>query len=171
MIYLWASLLVVWNAVAVFLTLLSLPGTWLMVLATVLLAWWQWDIRMFSPWTLGIVVALAVAGEVLEFLASAVGVRKAGGTRRGSLGALLGSIVGAIIGTLAIPIPVIGSLVGTCGGAFAGAWLLEITSGRTAAESVRSGLGGGAGRVMGTLAKFVIAVILWVIIAVAAFWP
>ena len=69
MIYLWASLLVVWNAVGVFLTLLSLPGTWLMVLATVLLAWWQWDVRMFSPWTLGIVVGLAVVVLTLTALA------------------------------------------------------------------------------------------------------
>ena len=85
MMYLCASLLVVVNAFWLVLTLLMLPGNWMMVATTGLVAWWQWDKGMFSPWTLAAIAALAAAGEVVEFASSAFGVRKVGGTRGAAL--------------------------------------------------------------------------------------
>lgn len=171
MIYLWASLLALVNLVWLALTVLTLPGNWMMVATTALVAWWQWDAGMFSPWTLALIVALAAGAEVLEFVSSAVGVRKAGGTRWGSLGSLLGAIGGAIAGTVLIPIPVVGSLVGVCGGACIGAWALEAAWGRTARQSLKAGVGAGVGRFLATVLKLAVGVVIWVIVAVAAFWP
>ena len=171
MIYLWASLLVVVNAFWLALTLLMLPGNWMMVATTALVAWWQWDKGMFSPWTLAAIVALAAAGEVLEFLSSALGVRKAGGTRWAALASLAGAAIGAAVGTFAIPVPVLGSLLGVCVGACAGAWACEAALGRSLTRSAKVSLAAGAGRLLGTIAKLLIGTVIWLIVAAAAFWP
>ena len=171
MMYLCASLLVVVNAFWLVLTLLMLPGNWMMVATTALVAWWQWDKGMFSPWTLAAIVVLAAGGEVAEFFFSALGVRKAGGTRWAALASLAGAMIGAVVGTFAIPVPVLGSLIGVCVGACAGAWAGEAASRRRLKDSAMVSLAAGAGRLLGTIAKFVIGVLIWLIVAVAAFWP
>ncbi len=169
MTYLWAAILVLTNALWLVLDLLGLPGNWLMVAGTLLVAWLRPG--MFSAGTLVAVVIVAAAGEVLELLSGALGARKGGAGRRGSAGALLGGFVGAIAGTFLIPVPVLGSLVGACAGACLGAWSLEMSGGRDFDESLRAGVGAGVGRALGTVVKLAAGVLLWLVIAVAAFVP
>ncbi len=172
--YLFATLLVALNTVWLFLVVLGLPGTWLMVGGTLILAWWRRDAgdgAMFSNPVLVLICVLAGLGEVLEFLAGVVGSKVAGGSRRGALGALLGALVGGIGGTFLIPIPVLGSLLGAGLGAGLGAWGLELHSGREMRAALRSGAGAGVGRLSGATAKLIVALLIWVIIAVAGFWP
>ena len=57
MLYLWATLLTLLNAGWLATVLLGLPGTWLMVITTALVAWWQWDQGM-----IGLPVLVAIAG-------------------------------------------------------------------------------------------------------------
>jgi uncharacterized protein YqgC (DUF456 family) len=171
MMYLWATILVIVNAVWLFLNLFGLPGNWLMLGSTVLVAWLYWDRGMIGRWTLLILLALATAGEVLEFVAGAVGTRKAGGSRSGAFGALLGGLIGAATGTFVIPVPVLGSLIGASAGAFCGALALELAGGSELEPAVRSGVGAGVGRFFGTMVKLVVGVGIWVVAAVAAFWP
>jgi uncharacterized protein YqgC (DUF456 family) len=175
MIYLCAALLVVLNAVWLLLVALGLPGNWLMVLSALLVAWWRWDAApgqpMFGTPVLIVICGLALAGEVAEFIAGAVGSKTAGGSRRGAVGALGGAVVGGIVGTFVIPIPVLGSLLGTCGGAAIGAWGLELAGGVSVRRSLQVGVGAGVGRLVGTLAKLGVGIAIWTIVAVAAFWP
>jgi uncharacterized protein YqgC (DUF456 family) len=176
-IYLWATLLTLVNLIWLCLNLLALPGNWLMLATTMLLAWWQWDPakpagdQMFSLPTLAAIVVLATVGEVVEFFAGLAGVKKAGGSGWGSAGALLGGIAGAVAGTLLIPMPVLGSLIGACAGACLGAWGMELLRGRKMRPSIRAGVGGGVGRLAGTVLKFSLGVLIWIIAAAAAFWP
>lgn len=177
MTYVLATALTLFNAVWLLLVVLGLPGTWLMVVTTLLVAWWQWDPalpagqQMFSIWVLVAIAGLAVIGEVLEFFAGVFGTRAAGGSGRGAVGALIGTLIGGVAGTFLIPIPVLGSLIGACAGAALGAWGIELWQGRTMGASVKSGVGAGVGRFAGTLAKLVIGVLIWLIVGVAAFWP
>jgi len=177
MMYLWATLLVVVNTAWLALSFLALPGNWLMVITTALVAWWRWDPKkgwtdqMFSIYVLAAIVLLAVAGEVVEFFAGAVGARKAGGSWRGSIGALLGGIAGVIAGTMLIPIPVLGTLIGAGGGACLGAWGLEAMGGRKGRGSLRAGLGAGVGWAVGAATKATLGALIWLIVTVAAFWP
>jgi uncharacterized protein YqgC (DUF456 family) len=175
MAYLGAILLSLLNAVWLALVIIGLPGNWLMVLSTMLLAWWRWTADpgrpMFGVPVLVAICLLALAGEIVELLAGVVGARVAGGTRRGALGALVGALVGGLLGTFLIAIPALGSLLGTCGGAAVGAWALELRGGQTARMSLNAGLGAGAGRLVGTLAKLAAGVAIWIVVAVAAFWP
>ncbi|MHC4561529.1 MAG: DUF456 family protein [Planctomycetota bacterium] len=172
MIYVWAVLLVSVNAGFLVMTLFLLPGNWLMIAATVGMAIWQWEAGMFSVWTLVAIGVLAAGGEVVEFLTSAVAVRTSGGTRKGSIGALMGGLPGGVLGTFLIPIPVIGTLAGAALGAASGAYLFERWFGkRQRGESTRSGMAAGAGVFIGTVTKFILGCLIWLIIAVAAFWP
>jgi hypothetical protein len=120
---------------------------------------------------LAAVVIVAAAGEALELLSGALGARKGGAGRRGSVGALLGGFLGAIAGTFFIPVPLVGSLVGACAGACLGAWGLELSGGRGFGDSLRAGVGAGAGRAVGTAIKLAAGLLLWLVIAVAAFVP
>lgn len=171
MIYVWSVILVLLNTVWLALDLLGLPGNWLIIISTCLFAWWHADDAPFAIYTLLAVTLLAVLGELVEFFGGMAGARKAGAGWRGSLGALLGALCGAVIGTFLIPVPLLGTLIGACGGAAAGTWALESLAGRQMKESFHFGLGAGLGELLGITIKFIIGILIWLIIAVAAFWP
>ena len=82
MVYTYATVLTLVNLACWVSILFGLPGTWLMLLVTALLKWWQ-PAHVLVSWTvLGVVVGLAVLGEVLEFVLGAAGARHAGGSTR-----------------------------------------------------------------------------------------
>lgn len=160
MTFLWGLLFVL--AVLFFwsLNLVGLPGNWLIVLATVLYAWLTSKLDSFGLGfaAVAVVTALAVFGEILELVASAIGVKRYGGSRRSAILALCGSLVGAITGLfVGIPIPVVGPVIAAIlfagFGAFGGAALGELAGGRSFEASWDVGWAAFCGRVVGTLAK------------------
>jgi len=171
MIYLVAAILSGVNLVWLLATLVMLPGNWLMVACAAGVAWWQRDAGMFSPWTLAVAGGLALAGEIIEFAASAAGVGKAGGSRWGGVGALAGALLGLALGAVLVPVPVVGPLIGACCGAAAGALVGEVAFGKGVRQAFRPSLAAGAGRLAGTVLKFAVGVLIWTILTVAAFWP
>lgn len=164
---------VVCSLAGVALTILTLPGIWLAILAAGLVQWWhiaRYDEPMFSWWTLGIAVGIGVVAELVEFLASAAGAAKAGGTRRGAVGSVVGGLVGAILGSVAIPVPILGTVVGAAAGAGVGAFALERAGGRkTWMESTKIGAGAAAGRLVATAVKSGLAGVIAVMLSVGAF--
>ena len=59
------------NALGVLMVALQLPGTWLMLAATALFAWWRWDDGGFAAiggWVLLTLLGMAIIGEIVEFL-------------------------------------------------------------------------------------------------------
>jgi len=164
-------MLILVNAVWLVLVVFGLPGNWLIVISTCLFAWWRWDDGVFSIYTLIVIVVLAVLGELFEFLGGMHGAKRAGASRRGSIAALAGAIAGAILGTFMIPVLFLGTVLGACIGAGLGTWAIEVSHGRKMEESVRCGVGSGLGELLGITAKVSIGIIIWLIAAVAAFWP
>jgi uncharacterized protein YqgC (DUF456 family) len=164
-----AVILTVVNLLWLFLVVLGMPGNWLMVAGAIAL-WW-YEPTTFSVWTLVAMGVLAGVGELLELVAGMAGAKKAGGTRRGAIGALVGGLIGGIVATFLISIPVAGTLIGACVGASLGAGGLELTGGRSMDDAVKSGVGAGVGRLVGTGIKLAVGVMIWVICAVAAFVP
>ncbi|MCA9102665.1 MAG: DUF456 family protein, partial [Planctomycetales bacterium] len=83
--YLLAVLLFVVNLAAWCLNLLTLPGNWTIVAVTALFAWLA-PTSEGGPhvsWTVvGVLVVLAIVGEICEFAASAAGAAKQGASRR-----------------------------------------------------------------------------------------
>lgn len=141
------------------LTVVSLPGNWLILATAGVYAWLtpegtRWDIGL--P-VLGVLLGLAVVGEIVEALASAAGVKKVGGSKRGAVLAVVGSVIGAIVGTGAIPIPAFGTIFGACLGALVGAVVGELWKGRDIDHTLRVGQAAFWGRLVGSLAKIIVA--------------
>lgn len=167
-----ALLLIVVLMMGWLLTLVGMPGNWLMVTATAVYAYFvptESAAAVGWPVVLAILV-LAIFGEIIELVAGAFGTARAGGSRRGAVFALLGSIIGSIVGfVVGLPIPLIGSIVAAvlfAGlGAMAGAILGEQSAGRDADHSWRIGQAAFWGRLAGTLGKvlaggMIVAVVL-----------
>jgi uncharacterized protein YqgC (DUF456 family) len=171
MLYVWLSILVLLNALWLTLVLLGLPGNWLMVISTCLFAWWKWDERVFSGWTLVAIVALALLGELTEFLAGVVAAKGSGASWRGSMMAVFGAILGALFGTFTIPVLFLGTVLGASIGAGLAVWATEIARGELAEHSLRRAVSAGIGQFVGTASKIMLGLVIWLVIAVAAFWP
>ena len=169
MVYVCAVVLTVLNLVFWVGILFNLPGTWLMVLVTALLKWWQPGYVQVSWTVLGMAAGLAVLGEVLEFVLGAAGSRHAGGSTRAAALAIVGSLVGGIMGT-ALPVPIVGTLIGACLGAFIGSLIGDLWAGRPLFPSVETGWGAAVGRFWGTISKLVIGAVIVVVLALAAFF-
>ena len=171
MLYIMLTILVLANACFLLLTLFALPGNWLIVIATAIFAYYYADDQPFSVYTIAAIVILALIGEIFEFFAGIGGAKKAGASSKGALGALLGAIIGAIVATPTIPIPILGTLIGACVGAGIGTWAMEIHAGKKPHLATRSGVGASIGVLIGTTTKLIIGITIWIIIAIAAFWP
>ena len=171
MLYVWSILLILLNAVWLILVFFALPGNWLIIITTALFAWWQADKGVFSKYTLILIVALAIVGELMEFFGSFAGARRTGASHLASIAALIGAVAGALVGTVVIPIPFLGTLIGACAGAGTAAWSVELMKGTHPKRSIRTGVGAGVGELIGIVSKFGIGCLIWLIIAIAAFWP
>jgi uncharacterized protein YqgC (DUF456 family) len=174
MVILWALLFVL-VVLGFWLTnLFGLPGNWFIVATAAIYAWLvPPGSRAAIDWPIVAVVAgLALIGEILEFTASAAGVKKVGGSRRGAVFALAGSMIGAVVGMfVGIPIPIVGSIIAAIVfaglGALVGAMLGEMQGGRTWNASLSVGKAAFWGRLYGTLAKVVVGALM-AIVAIAA---
>ena len=156
------------------LQLVGLPGNWLIVIAAAVYAWLlPPDASTAIGWpAVAILLVLAILGEVVEFIAGALGVTRAGGSRRGAVLAIVASTIGGILGIfVGVPIPIVGSLVGAVVfgglGALVGAVVGETWQGRDLETSLEIGKGAFVGRLLGTVAKMVVCSLL-VVVAIAA---
>ncbi|GAA4427501.1 DUF456 domain-containing protein [Bremerella cremea] len=177
MVYVAATLLLLANMTAWVSTLITLPGNWILLLFTFLYAYFlpaEYYPRV--SWTVVIVMAvLAILGEVLEFLAGAAGAAKQGGSRWGIVLSLVGAFVGSLTGAIMLSfVPVIGTMIGAllggALGAFGGAWAGEHSSEKTHEERWAIGKGAFVGRIMGTVGKLAVGVIMLVLVTLDSFF-
>jgi uncharacterized protein len=169
MIYVYATMLTLLNMVCWLSIIVNLPGTWLMVLVSTLVEWWQPGTFMYS-WTVLLVAGgLAMLGEVIELALGAVGAGHAGGSSRGAALAIIGSIIGGILGTM-LPVPIVGTLLGACLGAFVGSVVGDLWAGRPLFQSIRAGRGAAVGRFWGTISKLAVGAVIVVVLGLAAFF-
>jgi uncharacterized protein YqgC (DUF456 family) len=113
-----------------------------------------------------ILLGLAVAAEIVEFLSGLVGGKSAGSSRRGAIGAILGGFCGGICGNIVFPLigGIFGILVGTGVGAYMGekSALAKANEGALAAEdpdgkALKVGIASLIGRALGLVVKLSIA--------------
>lgn len=177
--YLVATLFLLYGAVCVGLVVIQMPGTWLLLGGAALVEVLD---RLYLPegatqtfgWpVLGTALGLAVLGEIVEFAAGAEGARRGGASARGVWGAVIGGIVGVFAFTpIFFWVPFFGMFLGALLGTFLGAVVGELTAERGSLRgSLRPAAWAAVGRVIGTWAKVAIAVAMWVVLSVGAFWP
>lgn len=122
------------------------PGAPLLFLGLLLGAWAE-NFRYIGLWTLLLLAGMAALTYVVEFVASILGVKKYGGSRRAMVGAALGGIVGMFLG---IP----GILLGP----FVGAVIGELSLQRSLDEASRAGFGTVVGLAIGVAGKLAIGI-------------
>ena len=167
-------LLVLLLLACLFLTLLGMPGNWLMVAVTAVYASF---VPAQSPAALGwktvlVLLLLAALGEVVELLAGAMGTARAGGSRRGAVLALVGSLAGGLLGMfVGLPIPLVGPILAAvlfaAVGAMTGAILGELHSGRDVSASWRIAKLAFWGRLAGTAGKLLLGAAMVAAVVVA----
>jgi uncharacterized protein YqgC (DUF456 family) len=152
-------------------TVLGLPGNWLLVIAATAIAWFvPTDLTCHVSWLgVGVLVALATVGELIEFIAGAIGVGKTGGSKRAAALALAGSLIGAMVGfVLGLPIPVVGGLVGSLLfsglGAAVGAIIGQRWFDKNWDKTMKVGIGAFWGRLLGTLGKAICGALMVIVL-------
>lgn len=155
-------------ALVLLLNLLTLPANWIMVILV-----FVWRFGNPNPGTmdwlyLGSIVGLALLGELVEFVAQAWGTKRYGSTNSGMFGGIVGAIVGAI---LCAPFLFgLGALFGALLGAWGGCYLVERLRGRNAAEAWQAAKGAMVGRFLGIVIKCGIGVMM-LVLTYHAVWP
>lgn len=134
----------------------GLPGTWGMLLAAIVFD------RLAAPasigWAvIGVGVAVAVVGEVLDLTLTAKYAQQYGGSKRSAWGAVLGGFAGAIVG---VPIPIVGSIIGAFAGAFVGALALEAMGHGDRDRAARAAWGAVVGRAVAAGAKVILGALI-----------
>ena len=177
--YLTAFLFVLLGVGCLALVVIQLPGGWLLLALALGIEFLLDPLYLseersvtFPAWTLWTSFLLLLLGEAIEFGASALGAKQGGATRRGMIGSLVGGLAGAFLLTPVIPIPIVGTLVGAILGTFLGAMVGETTGYEpsTFSGSIKPAVGATVGRVLGSVSKLGIALVLWIMLSVAAFW-
>lgn len=151
MAWVYYTALIVLLLVGLFVNLLGLPGLWIMMASALGYAWATgW--RYLGTKALVALLVIALVAELVEFLAGSAGAKKAGGSKRGMVGAVVGGLLGGIFLTF-IPIPVVSTIVGVCLGTFIGAFVTEILVGKETGHSAQIGVGAAKGRFLGMMLK------------------
>jgi uncharacterized protein len=132
----------------------GLPGLWVIVLGVVGYGWFT-NFQTMSATFMGIIIGLAIVGEIFESWIGFRFAKRYGGSSRAGWGALAGGLVGAIVG---VPIPVIGSVIGGFVGAFAGAALFEYSHARRTEGALWAGWGAVLGRAAATGVKMALGI-------------
>jgi uncharacterized protein len=133
----------------------GLPGA-ILVLAGLVLAAWIDGFARVGVLTLAALAAFTAAAYALDFVATAVGVRRFGTSWWGVLGAVLGTLVGLVFG-----------LAGLVLGPFLGAFLLELLARRDLRQAGRAGLGAWLGLVLGAAGRLGLVAAMIAIFVVA----
>jgi len=179
MIFTVALLFAIIGLACVLIVAVGLPGAWMLIALAVVIELLDWIWRpidspqTFPWWVLILAVFFALLGELIEFIASALGAKTGGGSRRGMIGSLIGAFIGGIVGTFVfIFIPLLGSILGASIGAAIGAVAGELRDpDKRLRDMIRPASGAAIGRFLGTVGKLPCALAVWVALTVAAFWP
>ena len=137
-------------AVGLGLSILQLPGVWLILAAGIAYDWY-FDWSRITWWWLGILIGVAIASEIFDAFAGAYAASKAGASKQASIGAFLGGFIGMIL--FSIPIPIIGTIVGGLLGCFAGALIGEMSVRDDVGAGTKIGAFAVMGRIVGLVAK------------------
>lgn len=150
--------------VALPLQLLGLPGTWLLAGDALVLRLLKGP-DLMDYQTVFILVLMAAAGEVLEFVTAVQGARTGPPVKGATVAAIVGAIAGGIAGA-----PILfglGALPGMAIGAWAAVFIVAVAGGASFGSAFASALGAMTGRIKGTVLKLIIAVGMVAVIIVS----
>lgn len=136
----------------------ALPGLPL-VFAGMALAAWADGFEQVGGVTLAVLGLLTVVSLGVDFLATALGAKRVGASRKALAGAVIGTFAGLFLG-----------IVGLFVGPFAGALVGELLHGRQVGQAAKVGLGTWLGIVLGVVLKLGLAFAMLGLFAFAWFY-
>jgi uncharacterized protein YqgC (DUF456 family) len=142
----------------------GLPGNFVILGASILYGWYG-GFQEITVKIIIILIVLALAGELIEFLLGILGSKKYESSNRAVVGSIIFGIIGAVMGA-----PFffgIGAVVGAFAGAFAGAIIVELSQGKKMDEALKSGWGAFIGRVAGTISKGAVGIAMIAVTVIA----
>jgi uncharacterized protein YqgC (DUF456 family) len=148
-------ILAILSIAGVILTVLTLPGIWLVYISVFILAW-MGSFQVITPLILVILFILSLLSTLVDNIVIALGAKKLGGSNWGMLGAILGGIVGLMVG----------NIVGMFLGPIVGATLFELLfSHKDLKSSFKAGIGSFLGILFSIVLKlgFTIGMIVYVL--------
>ncbi|MCF8369290.1 MAG: DUF456 domain-containing protein [Bacteroidales bacterium] len=154
-----------WIIIGMILLIVGIIGCVLPVIPGQVLSWGSLLILQLTsppPFTARFIVIWALitaAVTVLDYYVPIWGTKKLGGSKRGIWGATLGLVIGIFF------FPPFGLIIGP----FLGAYLGELTAGKSSNVAFKSGLGSFLGFVAGTMMKLAISFIMGYYFIVNAF--
>ena len=150
-------LYIVFAMAGIFCIFIGLPGNFLILLFSSLLAWY-FRFEVIKLNIIILLVALTILGELLEFLIGIIGSKK----KKASTSAIVGFIAFSIIGAILFA-PILfgfGAIIGAFLGAFFGAFIVELFKYHNVSQAIESGKGAFLGKLGGVLVKTVIGFIM-----------
>lgn len=142
----------------------GLPGNFVILGASMLFGWYG-GFQEITVKIIIVLIVLALAGELIEFLLGILGSKKYESSNKAVVGSIIFGIIGAVMGA-----PFffgIGAVVGAFAGAFAGAIIVELSQGKKMDEALKSGWGAFIGRVAGTISKGAVGIAMIAVTVVA----
>jgi hypothetical protein len=158
------SLLLLILLAGLVLTVVTLPGTWLMLLGFTAYAVVTRSAGYVGWKSVMTLFLLATLAELFDIFGSGAGAKKAGASRRAMFGAVVGGLLGAIFLSFLLFFPV-GTIAGACIGCFVGAGIVELFVRRDIGQSVRVGFHAAKGRLLGIILKILVALLMMSIAA------
>ena len=147
-VVLWAVAVILVGVGIVGIVLPAVPGT-ILIFAGLLVAAWADDFTRVGPLILVIIAIIGIATYGVDFIASALGAKHLGASKRAMAGAALGTVLGFFLG---LP----GIIIGPFLGAIAG----ELTVHRDWKRVGKAGLAAWIGFVIGTAVKVALAFLM-----------
>jgi len=142
--------------VAILSILIGLPGCWVILVETLVYCLIPPMFHKISMLEFAVLLLMALAGELFEFLITAYGAKKFGASNKAVIAALAGGLIGAILVNNLFPI--IGALVGAFAGVYLGAFLYTYLADRELGKAAKAGIGAFMGRMGAVLVKGTMAI-------------
>lgn len=135
----------------------ALPGA-ILVFAGIALAAWIDDFTRISGWTVGVLGVLTLVAWGADYVAAAMGAKRAGASKQAVIGAALGTIAGIFTGLIGLVfMPLVGAAVG------------EFVAQRDLKRAGKVGVATWIGLAIGTIAKVVIVFVMVGVFVAALF--
>lgn len=139
------------------------PGNFIILADSILFGWYD-GFKEVTIKILIVLLALALLGELVEFILGVLGAKKYKSSNKAIVGSIVFGIIGGILG---IPFFFgIGAVIGAFIGAFVGAFLVEFLLEKNVNRAVKSGWGAFIGRLGGTFFKGAIGIAMIVVVAI-----
>lgn len=130
-----------------------LPGAGLIFAGALLFAFFD-NFEKVEISTIVILAVIAVLSQLFDYLSGAYGAKKMGSTKAGVWGSIVGGLMGMFLG----------NIVGLVFGIFLGAVVAEMFfANKSAAHSLKIGLGSILGFLGGTVAKLILGLVMLIV--------